>query len=384
MKIEADWIKSHASQVVCQMLASNQHQVFFVGGCVRNALFGAPVNDLDISTDARPETVLFLAKSAGLKAIPTGIEHGTVTVISDGVPYEITTFRKDVRTNGRHAEVTFSNSMVEDAVRRDFTMNALYADPEGTVVDPLDGLPDLQARRVRFIHDPEKRIQEDYLRILRLFRFHAWYGDPAEGLDADGLAAVAGNVEGLMQVSKERIGSEMLKLLSADNPAPSVAAMQITGVLQAILSGAQCDALSVLIKLEEDLGIGPDPIRRLAYIGGQNVQEQLRISKTQVRELQVLTKVSRDSVGFAEAGYRYGHKSGADILLLRSALLQQPVETSQLKMIKDAAEQKFPISAVDLMPEYSGAALGAKLDALEHLWIGSGFTLSKRDLLARL
>ncbi len=384
MKIEADWITSEASQVVCRMLAADQHQVFFVGGCVRNALFGAPVNDLDISTDARPETVLLLAKRAGLKAIPTGIEHGTVTVISGGVPYEITTFRKDVQTNGRHAEVTFSDSMAEDAVRRDFTMNALYVDPDGNVIDPLDGLPDLQTRRVRFIQEPEKRIQEDYLRILRFFRFYAWYGDPLGGLDADGLAAVAGNIEGLAQVSKERIGSEMLKLLSAVDPAPSVAAMQITGVMQAILPEAQSDALSVLTKLEEDLGIDPDSIRRLACIGGRNVQKQLRISKAQACELQLLTQASRDSVSFAEAGYRYGQKSGIDILLLRSALLQQPIEHSQLQTVKAAAEQKFPVSALDLMPRYSGATLGKKLNELEYLWIGSGFSFSKEELLVRL
>ncbi|SLN41614.1 CCA-adding enzyme [Roseovarius albus] len=383
MKIEADWITSKASQEVCDLLSTNGYQVFFVGGCVRNALMDVPVSDLDISTDARPDQVMELARAAGLKAIPTGIDHGTVTVMSDGEPYEITTFRKDVSTDGRRAEVRFSDDIAHDAVRRDFTMNALYADPGGNVADPLGGLPDLEARRIRFIQDPERRIQEDYLRILRFFRFHAWYGDPDGGLDAEGLAAIAANVNGLGGISKERIGAEMLKLLSAPDPAPSVAAMQITGTLQAVLHGAQSESLPILVKLEEDCRISPDPIRRLACLGGEDASDHLRLSKSQARDVILLSQISREALSLPELGYKYGQQMGTNAVLVKSALMQQQVTESHLYQISQAATQVFPISAADLMPDYTGPALGRKLRELEAAWIMSGFALTKTDLLAR-
>ena len=215
MKIAGEWIEAAHVQQVLHMLTDAGHQAFLVGGCVRNALLGQPVADIDISTDAMPERVVALAGATGLKAVPTGIEHGTITVVAEGVGHEITTFRRDVETDGRRAVVAFSTRIEDDAARRDFTMNALYADATGAVVDPMGGLADLWARRVRFVGDADERIREDLLRILRLFRFHAWYGDPEEGLDADGLAACAANSAGIETLSRERIGHEMRRLLAA-------------------------------------------------------------------------------------------------------------------------------------------------------------------------
>ena len=221
MRIEADWITRPETQAVCNALTGAGYRALFVGGCVRNTLLGAPVDDIDIATDALPKAVMDLTGAAGLNAIPTGIDHGTITVVSAGLPHEITTFRRDVETFGRHAVVAFSTDVSDDARRRDFTMNALYADPSGQVIDPLGGLADLQARHVRFIENADQRIREDYLRILRFFRFHAWYGDAARGLDADGLAAVAANTDGLDSLSRERVWAELRKLLAAPDPAPS-------------------------------------------------------------------------------------------------------------------------------------------------------------------
>ncbi len=242
-----DWLTAPATQAVFAMLDDAGHRALAVGGCVRNALIGAPVSDIDIATDAPPDRVIELGEAAGLRAIPTGILHGTVTVISAGVAHEITTFRRDVDTDGRHATVAFSTDVAEDAARRDFTMNALYAQADGTVVDPLDGLPDLRARHVRFIGDPAARILEDYLRILRFFRFTAWYGDPALGLDAEGLAACAACIDGLDRISAERIGAETCKLLAAPDPAPVVAAMARSGILARILPGADATALPLFV-----------------------------------------------------------------------------------------------------------------------------------------
>ena len=221
MRIAGDWLALPATRAVCAALTARGDRALFVGGCVRNALLGRPVADIDIATDALPERTIALAAAAGLHPVPTGLAHGTVTIVADHRPFEVTTFRRDVTTDGRHATVAFSTDLAEDAARRDFTMNALYADPSGAVIDPLDGLSDLLARRVRFVGDPAERIAEDYLRILRFFRIHAWYGDPAGGLDADGLAACAALQDGLDQLSRERVGAEMTKLLAAADPAPA-------------------------------------------------------------------------------------------------------------------------------------------------------------------
>ena len=222
MKVSGAWLNDEGAQSLLRALVASGHRGLFVGGCVRNAILGVPVGDIDIATDALPETVIKIAKEAGFRAIPTGIDHGTVTVIACGILHEVTTLRRDVQTDGRHAIVAFSGDIAEDAARRDFTMNALYAQADGTVLDPLSGLPDLMARRVRFVGDANARIVEDHLRILRFFRFHAIYGDPAYGIDADGLAACADNLAGLDTLSRDRVGAEMIKLMAGFDPAPAL------------------------------------------------------------------------------------------------------------------------------------------------------------------
>lgn len=376
MKIVSDWLSSDASRAVTGMLERAGHQALFVGGCVRNALLDAPVSDLDISTDARPQRVMELAQSAGLKAVPTGIDHGTVTVVSGHAPYEITTFRRDVETDGRRAVIAFADTVEEDARRRDFTMNALYCDARGDVLDPLGGLPDLHARKVRFIDDAEQRIREDYLRILRFFRFTAWYGD---GFDPDGLSACAALADGIEGLAKERIGQEMLKLLAAPDPAPAVAAMAQSGVLWRVLPGADPVALAPLVHLEQ--GQATDPIRRLAALGGEDVPARLRLSKAQEGALATLTGGVGSIMNAAELGYRLGFEAARDVLLLRAAVLVQPVEG--IDAARHGAAQDFPLTARDLMPDLSGPALGAALKKAEAAWIGSGFTLDEAALKAR-
>lgn len=377
MKIGSDWLSRDTSCAVTDMLETAGHQALYVGGCVRNALLGAPVSDLDIATDARPNTVMALAGAAGLKAVPTGVDHGTVTVISGGVPFEITTFRRDVETDGRRAVVAFADSAAEDARRRDFTMNALYCDARGQVIDPLGGLADLQARRVRFIEDPQSRIREDYLRILRFFRFTAWYGD---GFDADGLAACAELADGLAGLARERIGQEMLKLLSAPDPAPAMAAMAQSGVLWRVLPGADPQALAPLVHLEDTLP--PDPIRRLAALGGTDLTARLRLSKARQGALETLRGGVGSDMGPAELGYRHGATAARDVILLRAALAAQPLDRGALAAARIGAQSRFPLSARDLMPALSGPALGAALARAEAAWIGSQFTLDRDALRA--
>lgn len=382
MKIDADWLHKPASRAVTGMLTDAGYQAYYVGGCVRNALVGMPVSDLDLSTDARPQTVMDLAQDAGLKAIPTGIDHGTITVVADGDPYEITTYRKDIETDGRRAVVAFANTLEEDARRRDFTMNALYCASDGQVVDPVNGLPDLKARLVRFIDDPDARIQEDYLRILRFFRFYAWFGDPLTGLDADGLAACAANLDGLDGLSKERVGAEMVKTLAAPDPAPAMSAMSISGVLLRLLPGADVAALAPLVHLEGEAGHTANPMCRLAALGVENAGHLLRLSKGQTQAAQQIRTGALSDDCAARLGYKLGSNIAENAVLLRGALMGQPVALAALLAARNGAEQIFPVKAADLMPDFSGPALGARLKLLERAWVKSDFSLTKQALLA--
>jgi poly(A) polymerase len=380
MKLSGDWIEADHVQQVLEMLEAGGHQGLLVGGCVRNALLGQAVSDIDISTDARPERVLELASAAGLRAVPTGIDHGTVTVIADHQPHEITTFRRDVETFGRHAVVAFSDRIEEDAARRDFTMNALYARADGQVLDPLgSGLADLSARHVRFVGHPEDRIREDYLRILRFFRFTAWYGDPAEGPDPDGLAACAEHALGTEGLSRERLGGELKKMLSAPDPAPAVGAMQATGVLGHVLPGAEARALAPLVHLEG--AMPPDPIRRLAVLGGEDVAERLRLSRAEARRLELL-RIALDEGVPEVLGYRLGADEGANAVLIRAALIGTEPRAGWQAAVAWGAAAQFPVAAADLMPALSGAALGARLKQLEEAWIASGFRATRDELLS--
>ncbi|MCF1708176.1 CCA tRNA nucleotidyltransferase [Tabrizicola sp. J26] len=379
MRITGDWLERPETQAVCRALTDAGYRALFVGGCVRNALLGQPVADVDLSTDAHPETVSTLAQKAGLKPVPTGIAHGTITVVSGGIPHEVTTFRHDVETFGRHARVAFAKTVEDDAARRDFTMNALYATPEGKVVDPLGGLADLEARLVRFVGDPSERIAEDYLRILRFFRFHALYGDPARGLDADGLSACAAGAGGLEALSKERIGHEMRRLLAAPDPSPSVAAMAQAGILGLILPGADPRSLPVLVHLEGDMPA--DWIRRLACLGGEDPSEHLRLSRAETERLGRIRAAALAEAVPAVVGYRLGSTEGADAVLLHAAFLSQDLPANWRGEIARGAAARFPVKAADLMPELAGPALGARLSELEARWIGSDFRLSRADLL---
>ena len=379
-QVTGDWINSAAAQTVCNAILDAGFQVYFVGGCVRNDLLGVPISDLDLSTNALPEQVMKAASDAGLRTVPTGIDHGTITVVAHGEGLEVTSFRKDVETDGRRAVVAFSDNLDDDALRRDFTMNALYATSDGQIVDPLGGLDDLRARRVKFIENAQDRIREDYLRTLRFFRFHAWYGDPNTGIDPDGLAAITANLGGLETLSKERVGSEFIKLLTAPDPAPSMAAMSQTGVLAALLPGADTTFLPVLIHLEA--GKTPSPIRRLAVMGGEDVAERLRLSKRQRALLHLLQTETASLIGAGELAYRHGAEVAKDVLLLRAAMTGAPIEEAAWSDIAAGAEAKFPVQSSELASEYSGPALGKELRRLEGLWIKSGFTLSREELLS--
>jgi poly(A) polymerase len=381
MQLTAPWLSDPAVTAVVRALEGGGAKAWFVGGCVRDGLLGRVAGDIDIATDATPDRVTEMAEAAGLRAVPTGVDHGTITVVADHAPVEVTTLRRDVATDGRRATVAFTDRLEDDAHRRDFTVNALYATPDGTVLDPTgEGLGDLEARRIRFIGTPHDRIREDYLRILRFFRFHAWYANDGAGIDAEGLAACAELADGIDRLAKERIGAEMRKLLAAPDPAPAVASMARAGVLMRVLPGAEDRWLAVLVATEGDTP--PDPMRRLAILGGEGVDDALRLSRAEARTLAQMRAGLGGTAGPGELGYRHGEALARDVLLLRAAMFEQPIDPSALTQARAGVEATFPVKAADLMPAFSGPALGAELERLERLWIESGFRMTKRELLA--
>ena len=371
-QVSGIWLEDRAAQALLGALEAESHQAYFVGGCVRNALLGLPVKDIDVATSARPEVVIKIAKALGFKPVPTGLEHGTVTIIGKGSVLEVTTFRKDIETDGRHAVVAFSNQLEDDAARRDFRTNALYADRSGTVTDPTGGVADIEARKICFVGAPDQRIREDYLRIVRLFRFAAQLGFGAEGIDPLAAQAAARLSYGLRHVSIERQTSEIMKLLESDELMDTLHLMQETGVLARILSGVSLPVLQRFVDFGES-----EPVARLAALLVFSGEMPLRLSKKEERLFDALRSFAWSTQSGEELAYQTDALTARKAVFLRAALVGGEADVSRLEA---AAEQHFPLAAKDL-PHLSGKALGDTLKRAERAWIASGFTLSKEQLL---
>ncbi|MEM9010295.1 MAG: CCA tRNA nucleotidyltransferase [Pseudomonadota bacterium] len=379
MRLSADWLTTPGARAIHQTLTAGGHRCLFVGGCVRDTVLDWPVGDIDLATDARPERVMDLAEGMGLAVHPTGIAHGTVTVVAKDLVFEVTTFRRDVATDGRRAVVAFSDRVEDDAARRDFTLNALYAEADGEIVDPLGGLPDLLARRVRFIGDPAARIQEDYLRILRFFRFHASLG--AGPIDAAGLAAVTALAPGLEQLSAERVWMEMQRLLALPRPAETLQAMQMADVLDRVLPGASCTDLAALEAAEAALGAEPAPLRRLAALGA--ARDHLRLSRAEARHLNLIAAAREEPRGPAVRAARFGAEVAIDAGLIEAAAGAAHPSGAWRGEIARGAAATLPVSAADLMPTLgAGPALGRALARLAERWYDSDLRATRDDLLA--
>lgn len=383
MNISADWLHSEGPQALIAALEAEGFEAYFVGGCVRNTLLGEPVSDIDLATSSHPETVSNIATNAGFKVIPTGIDHGTVTVVAAGETIEVTTFRKDVETDGRRAVVAFAEALSDDAMRRDFTVNALYSDARGVVTDPVGGLADIETRTIRFIGSAKERVREDALRILRFFRFHAWYGDPDGGIDADALAACAELADLLDGLSRERVGQEMRKLLSAPDPAPAVASFDATGGLARVIPGATAQMLAPLVHVEAEAKLSPDWIRRLVVMGPpDDVVSRLRLSKAEARSVESLRAAFAADMTPTELGFRYGSCVAHSAIAAKAATFGVQLVHDHLANAEHGAAQVFPVKAGDLPDGLHGPAVGAALRQIEQRWIDSGFRLTKQELLS--
>ncbi len=346
-------------------------EVRFVGGAVRDALLGVAADDLDLATTHQPEEVLRRLRAAGIRAVPTGLAHGTVTAVLASGPVEVTTLRRDVATDGRHAVVAFTDDWRADASRRDFTINALYADPVSDAVsDWFGGLADLRARRVRFIGDPLQRIAEDHLRILRFFRFHARFG---EAVDAAGLDACVARANDLMALSRERIAAELLKLLVARNAVAVVALMVERGILAPVLPEITDPApLAALAAHEAESAVAPDPVRRLAALlprdlaVADTVAARLKLSKAQRQRL-VAAATDRPAAPREDA-YRHGREQAIDRLLLRG-------DAADARALVEWSIPAFPFTGGALVARglSKGPEVAATLKRIESRWIAEGF-----------
>jgi poly(A) polymerase len=388
-KLDAAWLKAGAVARLLAVLSRDGEEARAVGGAVRNALLNLAVEEIDVATTAVPEEVARRVAAEGWKAIPTGIEHGTITVVIDGKPFEVTTLRQDVETYGRKAKVAFGRDWKDDAQRRDFTINALSAAADGTVYDYVGGIADIAARRVRFIGEPAKRIAEDFLRILRFFRFHAWYGAGAP--DAAGLHACIVARAGLETLSRERVRMELLKLLLAPHATPVLAVMAETGILGSVLGGVPLLAsFENMAKVEAAAGLDADAVRRLGALGvtvsedAERLAQRLRLANAEAERLAALDRWWRISPAAGDQAahallYQLGPQSFADRVLIAWSRSDAGANNGAWRQLADLPRHwtapAFPLKAADFMRRgiAAGPTLGAALRAAEEAWIAADF-----------
>ena len=395
---DAPWLTAGGTARVLQLLNADGEEARVVGGTVRNALLGLPPGDTDIATTALPEEVVRRAKAAGIKSVPTGIEHGTVTLVIDGAPYEVTTLREDTETFGRKAKVAFGRHWVKDAERRDFTMNGLSVDANGVVYDYVGGIADAKAGRVRFIGDPDQRIAEDYLRILRFFRIHAAFG--AGEPDRNGTLACIRGRAGLATLSAERVRMEMLKLLVASGASEAALAMVDAGLLQAMIGGvAYTGPLTAMIAIERELGLTASSTRRLAALtvavteDAKRVATRLRLSNAEAKALDSMGHrwwrfPTRDEATARRLVYRLGPERYHDRVLLAWARAGGEAASSRWRALAELPQRwtapKFPLKAADFIARgmAEGPALGHVLTLAEDAWLAADFPLEQAALAA--
>jgi poly(A) polymerase len=385
----APWFSETATRrVMAALEAACPSGSRFVGGCVRNTLLGEPVTDIDIATQLEPDETIAALEAAGIRAILTGYEHGTITAIANSEPFEITTLRRDVETDGRRAVVAFTKDWAEDAARRDFRMNALYADMQGDVHDPTGGgLEDLEARKIIFIGEPDMRLREDHLRNLRFFRFSAWY---AGGIDPDGLVACARLKDGLQQIAAERIWKEFLRLMEAPSPYAAVEAMDGAGVLAQILPETEgIERLNGAARIEAWAGLKLSGFERFLCLLQPDrdtvkaVALRLRMSRLEQDRLAEFAKnarkLSADLAGhdLKAVLYTMGRMTARDAIIWRWAGDQDGRWASILETAESWERPVFPVTGGDLIKQgvQPGPAMGERLRELEARWIANGFSM---------
>jgi len=384
------WLFDDKLQSLLDLLSRQDGEARVVGGAVRNALLGEPIRDIDLATTLLPQEVMQRAHFAGFKAVATGIDFGTVTIVIDHTGFEVTTLRQDIKTDGRRAHVSFGRDWQADAKRRDFTINALYCDAQGRIYDAVGGLDDIKTRQIRFIGDAETRIREDYLRILRFFRFFAHYGSGRP--DATALKATVKLKAGVLQLSAERVWGEVKKLLDAPDPARALLWMRQSGILTLLVPESEkwgIDSIHALIAAEKEKVFAPDPLLRLMAIippDGERVKslaKRLKLSQKEQKRLMDwanLVKITPDcsSSALKKLIYRHGRLAVQDKLKLALISAQNGERTAYRALLEVSTnwhKPHFPLKGRDLMAAglSEGPEMGRILKALEEKWIQEGF-----------
>ena len=405
------WMIASETKALFKALRAGGNEARFIGGCVRNAVIGLPVKDIDVATSETPHRVLKLLEAANIKAFPSGMEHGTVTAVINSMHYEITTLRIDVESRGRRATVAYTDDWVADALRRDFTINTISSNIEGDLFDPLSGINDLEKRRIRFVGSPRLRIEEDILRLLRFFRFHALFGGNA--VDQTAIEACRSLAPRLNELSAERVHSELFKILEVPKPASAMTLMHNEQVLKYILPEAKnFNSLRMMVWIETHFtnidSINPDVLRRLAVMlpnddaGHQNIAKRLRLSNKQSSRLAIMTKNIHSPVPELsqlkrhQALYDLGPDNFRDLALLnwaqeRSIKSQRPIERTKLwvNLINDAdawQQPKFPIKGDDVktLGLDQGPAVGEAIKKVKNWWRDGDFQADKKQCITQL
>ena len=382
------WLKSKSVRYIWRLLSKSGAQVYFVGGCVRDSATGRQIKDIDIATDALPSRVVDLAQSEGLKVIKSGYSHGSVSIIVKKKCFEITTFRSDLISDGRYSKVRFSSNILEDAKRRDFTMNALYMTIDGKILDPIGGWEDLVKGNVRFIGKPEQRIEEDYLRVLRYFRFLANYGKNINPPEHEITNAFSNALLGLRRLTKERVWTEVKKILLAKNPYFSMKVMDDCGVLMEVLPSANIENLKQFLKIEEKLKLKLNVVNRLVALSIHHAliwARALPLRKSERYWLSQLLINFQDSSPLRVKGYKYEINVVIAALAIEKSNMGGRLIKRELEEIKFGSSKCFPVNISDLLKFFSPSKeLGMELERLKDIWFVSNLEYDREYLLKEL
>jgi len=390
VKYEFDkvWNSDSTLKTLIHSLESSGGVAYLVGGCVRNTILGRPFTDIDIATDLLPEQVVKISKKEGYKVIQTGLSYGTVTIVNAGRKFEVTTFRSDIKTYGRKASVKFTADIKLDAMRRDFTMNSIYMNISGEIIDPLGSLDDLLEKKIKFIGNPSERIEEDNLRILRFFRFLAEFNKGRSDIDQDTMEALYKYKKEVKSLSRERIWMELKRILSVPEPQHIFSIMIEKGILDEVFPPIEIEGLSKVITAEKKYSVSPSHLVRLFSLNKSIGKKWAHYVSLTSNEAKILEFIKESLVHYKDlktVAYKFGRVVAEGWLLNYDDGFSEMIPSKISEIIDNGCNTFFPVSGVDLLEEMEeGPELGRQMEWLEDLWIKSGFTMGKKELLSKL
>ena len=390
MKYEFDkvWNSDSPLKTLIHSLESSGGVAYLVGGCVRNTILGRPFTDIDIATDLLPEQVVKISKKEGYKVIQTGLSYGTVTIVNAGRKFEVTTFRSDIKTYGRKASVKFTADIKLDAMRRDFTMNSIYMNISGEIIDPLGSLDDLLEKKIKFIGNPSERIEEDNLRILRFFRFLAEFNKGRSDIDQDTMEALYKYKKEVKSLSRERIWMELKRILSVPEPQHIFSIMIEKGILDEVFPPIEIEGLSKVITAEKKYSVSPSHLVRLFSLNksiGKKWAHYVSLTSNEAKILEFIKESLTHYKDLKTVAYKFGRVVAEGWLLNYDDGFSEMIPSKISEIIDNGCNTFFPVSGVDLLEEMEeGPELGRQMEWLEDLWIKSGFTMGKKELLSKL